>query len=379
MDEAVEKIREAGELISHGPFVSHVTQAHPNDLVDPYWIDQVLARGYREFLYRQWPVEVDDIEPELIEDRLPEGASLLRRSAFLNTRRVQAVIEQEGALAAMQLTAGLVWVGVAASELGAARALLDDLVEAFPEADSSSEKRPRVHIGLWSRDEHGRLFRGLEVEPWEGLEANYAASTRDGLAPLLDEGFSPEGRGQLLVWHGAPGTGKSFAIGSLAWAWRSWASFFFIADPEALLEDPGYLMEFMLARPANDDRWRVAVLEDAGELFGADARQRAGQALSRLLNATDGMLARGSKTLFLITTNEPIDGFHAAVVRPGRCASRVSFDPLPIEQAKAWLLERGRADVAKRLSAPVTLAELFALAEGRMQPVPQKAVGGLYL
>ena len=80
----------------------------------------------------------------------------------------------------------------------------------------------------------------------------------------------------------------------------------------------------------------------------------------------------------LITTNEPISRFHQAVVRPGRCVSRVEFEALPIEQAKAWLLERGAADVAKRLKAPATVAELFAMAAGDLEPSAPSATG-MYL
>jgi ATP-dependent 26S proteasome regulatory subunit len=122
----------------------------------------------------------------------------------------------------------------------------------------------------------------------------------------------------------------------------------------------------------------VAVLEDTGELFGSDARRQTGQGLARLLNATDGMLAQGSKTAFVITTNKPIDRFHEAIIRPGRCASRVSFEPLPLEQAKAWLQQHDGAEVAKRLRAPATLAELYAMAAGHLQSQSAPATG-LYL
>jgi ATP-dependent 26S proteasome regulatory subunit len=122
----------------------------------------------------------------------------------------------------------------------------------------------------------------------------------------------------------------------------------------------------------------VAVLEDSGELFGSDARRQTGQGLARLLNATDGMLAQGSKTAFVITTNEPIERFHEAVIRPGRCASRVSFEPMSVQQTKAWLQEHDAAELARRLSTPATLAELYAMAAGQLDP-PNAPAAGMYL
>src|SRR5437867_4388273 len=90
--------------------------------------------------------------------------------------------------------------------------------------------------------------------------------------------------------------------------------------------DTAYLLERMSLRHALG-RWRVAILEDTCELFGADAGRRTGQGLARLLNATDGILGRGSKTLFVIATNEPISRSHKAVVRPGRCIPASSSRP----------------------------------------------------
>jgi hypothetical protein len=56
----------------------------------------------------------------------------------------------------------------------------------------------------------------------------------------------------------------------------------------------------------------------------------------------------------------------------------VSFEPLPIEQAKAWLHGHGGAEVAKRLCTPATLAELYAMAAGQLEP-PSAPATGLYL
>jgi ATP-dependent 26S proteasome regulatory subunit len=79
----------------------------------------------------------------------------------------------------------------------------------------------------------------------------------------------------------------------------------------------------------------MLVLEDTGELLSIDAKERAGQGLSRLLNAVDGLLGQGSRVLLLITTNEELGALHPAVTRPGRCASQVEFFPLSPVEAKA--------------------------------------------
>jgi ATP-dependent 26S proteasome regulatory subunit len=172
------------------------------------------------------------------------------------------------------------------------------------------------------------------------------------------------GAGSLVLWHGAPGTGKTHALQALARAWRSWCSVHCITDPEDLLRNTGYLMDVATREPAEDEHtdWRLIVLEDAGELMAASARAEIGQGLSRLLNLTDGLLGQGVRCVLLVTTNEPIGRLHPAVRRPGRCWMAVDFAPFHPAEATAWLARRG---VERDVRAPATLAELFAVADGR--------------
>src|SRR2546423_11918966 len=83
--------------------------------------------------------------------------------------------------------------------------------------------------------------------------------------------------------------------------------------------------------------WRLLLLEDCDELIHGSAKRATGQALSRLLNLTDGLLGQGRDVLVAITTNEDLAKLHPAVVRPGRCLARIEVGPLPYEQAVGWL------------------------------------------
>jgi SpoVK/Ycf46/Vps4 family AAA+-type ATPase len=204
--------------------------------------------------------------------------------------------------------------------------------------------------------------------------------------------FQPSRGGQLVLWHGEAGTGKTFALRALAWEWREWCQFHYIVDPDAFFgERADYLISVLLQpvvpmmlgqagfgmqhvftgyadfdepdeAPEAEKPWRLLVLEDTGELLSADARERAGQGLSRFLNVVDGLIGQGLRVLVLVTTNEEIRRLHPAVARPGRCAANVEFGQLDADEADAWL---ERHDLERKDRGSRTLASLYAQLEGR--------------
>ena len=117
---------------------------------------------------------------------------------------------------------------------------------------------------------------------------------------------------------------------------------------------------------------------DSGTSTRGEAKHTAGQALSRLLNLTDGLLGQGRNVLVGVTTNEDLERLHPAVVRPGRCLARIEVGPLTRPEAIGWL---GTDEGVGREGA--TLAELYALKRGTSPtslPDPRDgADAGLYL
>jgi hypothetical protein len=236
-------------------------------------------------------------------------------------------------------------------------------------AGAVRERRDRddlVPITFWARAPGMPMNprRMVAAPAWEEIRRNYGGTARRSLDALM--AARDPGAGGLLLWHGAPGTGKSTALRALAREWRAWCDVHFIADPDAFLgSESSYLLGALLrtdSSPDGNGRWRLIVLEDAGELLAADARAVAGQAVSRLLNLTDGLLGQGLRALVLVTTNEPIGRLHPAIARPGRTWADVEFPPLTADEANAWLARRG-AD--GHVGGATPLAELFALAAGR--------------
>jgi hypothetical protein len=237
----------------------------------------------------------------------------------------------------------------------------------------------RVSIGFWHHGHPRRPWRharGVEAGIWARLRPNYPELA----AAAIDELMSvkpPALPGRLILLHGEPGTGKTTVLRTLARQWRDWCRADCVLDPETLFSSPGYLLEVAVGRDDEDDEdgpWRLLILEDCDELISGDAKRSLGQALSRLLNLTDGMLGQGRNILVAITTNEDLSRLHPAVTRPGRCLAQIEIGPLSPGEATSWL--------GRPVHRPATLAELYALRDGvgpAVATAPVTTATGQYL
>ncbi|MFN2468651.1 MAG: AAA family ATPase [Gaiellaceae bacterium] len=334
----------------------------------------VIERALPHTSWATWPCESRAYEPllpfALATHRGQHVASLLLD--------LEPLLARDG-FAHVYLGEGAVTVHVAAFE----RDLIDDaeswLRERYPRSEPRDETVP---MRLWSLGDRGSraIVRRIAVPDWDEIAGNYARPVRVQLERLCAPTFRPDAAGQLVLWHGEPGTGKTHALRALAWAWRGWCEVHYVTDPEAFFGQSSYMLDVLLRKAEDDEddedgedaaRWRLLVLEDAGELLSADAKERTGQGLSRLLNVVDGIIGQGLRVVVLVTTNEPLRRLHPAVSRPGRCAASVEFGPLAADEADDWLRRNGLAPAGHA----ALLAHLYARASGAETPSDRRPVG----
>lgn len=378
------------------------------------WMTILAARGglahtrRSGFPCRAWSVE--ELEAAGYELLRSDGAVELLGGCELLLRRA------EDALVAVigSTRGGVMRLQVA----GASPDVADDVCRWFDETlreERLPREETRVPIHFWTMSAHGpRPMRMMiEAPTWDEIAGNYAPRVRADLERSMRAGRAEiEG---VALWRGEPGTGKTTALRALAMEWANWCDVHVIVDPEVFLGDQAsYLMDVLFSfqdphtahlnavmahryadgmhhhgdmmavttsldvdggddeldeegfheryrRELLSSRAKLIVLEDAGELVTSSARANAGQALSRLLNISDGMLGQGANISVLVTTNEELGNLHPAIQRPGRSWAQVEFDELDLGQARAWLAEHR---VEHEVTRPMSLAELYSLQRG---------------
>jgi len=301
-------------------------------------LDQV-TNGNLPFVWDRWPDLPADFPRPFgdLSRYFPDGLRVTRGS---ETRFISGVYaEGRGVAVELTLPDSGPHIIVAARDQRTARAIGEAIAARFPEPPDDPSQ---VSVLVWRSNRHSEISTSekvVTVPTWSETRENYSRRTRSALDSFMSLRSNATDRlsGRIVLWHGAPGTGKTSAIRALMGEWSSWCRTELLVDPEEVFADPHYLFEVMARfapppRGAVSPGWRLLVAEDA-DRYLCGGRWADNPALDRLLNVADGILGQGCRLIVLLTTNAGVGSVPAALTRPGRCLATVEFERFSVEEA----------------------------------------------
>ena len=190
----------------------------------------------------------------------------------------------------------------------------------------------------------GNYIKKMDVD----IPLHYGAAF-ESKYPLIVDALRTNNSGLYLL-HGDSGTGKTTLIRKLISD---------LSDEKTFIYVPSYLM-YELANPElisfiSKYKESILILEDAEGILSSNAVDRT-QAVSNILNISDGLLNDAISIQIIATFNVNQKNIDKALVRAGRLKVSHKFKPLSVEESNL-LAEHLHID--KRFTKPTVVADIY--------------------
>ena len=248
-------------------------------------------------------------------------------------------------------------------------ALMADLLARYRRAPTAARSQPR--IGLLNVSYGNLSVERIPVStdqtvPRDHVDLYYRAGADAWIGQWL-RALNTRRYG-LTVLSGAPGTGKTTLLRSIAHWLADTHVFYFMPAARFATVESGEIVTFWAGENRTSKLRKVLILEDAEGILlrrGDDNREK----VATLLNLTDGMLGDALGLHVVCTINSELADLDPALLRPGRLVAHREFELLDAEEARALAALLG-------VSAPdadrVSLAELFGGRDTATAPAPSR-------
>ena len=229
---------------------------------------------------------------------------------------------------------------------------LDDFFKKLPKcADGNEEEFPAVQLVAYNADS-GYYTMESEINATNiDIDKNYNDDFKKIYEDIVDFLESEQRKSGLIVLNGEPGTGKTYFIRHLITKCKN----SYILIPPSIapnLSSP----EFVTFLIENKDS--VFILEDCESVIKDRSIADFANAVSSVLNMSDGLMSDIFNGKFICTFNADISSVDEAILRKGRCFAKYTFGKLDREKAINLLKERGE-EINEDDIKDMTLADIY--------------------
>src|ERR1035437_10063838 len=208
---------------------------------------------------------------------------------------------------------------------------IEEIVKTLPFKKKSKIKG--CHLYLLSRDQMGYYLKPMNVEFKNiNIDLNYNEDLKE-IDEIILKGLRDSKRKNkgLALFYGAPGTGKTTYIRSLAKRVKNKK---FVLIPTNLvgnLTEPGFL-DFL-----SKTSGLILIIEDSEQVI-AKRDFKDNSSISNILNLSDGLFGDCMNFKIIATFNTELKNIDDALLRKGRLLAKYEFKPL--EEPKAKILKK---------------------------------------
>lgn len=180
---------------------------------------------------------------------------------------------------------------------------------------------------------------------------------------VIKQTIEEEKKGLILL-HGTPGTGKTSYIKHLITSSAKRRIIYIPTHLTSSISSPSFI-SFVKSELSNS----VLVIEDAEQvLLARESSDSHKEAVSNILNMTDGILADALNILIICTFNTEMENIDKALLRKGRLMLQYKFDVLNKEKANLLTQKLYGKNVDKEMS----LADIYNLNYELIKPLEVK-------
>jgi len=199
---------------------------------------------------------------------------------------------------------------------------------------------------------------GFKLQPFKVLESKIDLKKQynDGFEEVFDiviDKLNDESGKGLVLFSGLPGCGKTYLTRHLTNVISKKKIIYIPPDMSTFISDPEFL-SFLMKHPCS-----ILLIEDAENVL--KSRKSGGsQAVSNLLNLSDGLLGDCLKIQIICTFNCDYTEIDTALKRPGRLIAHYQFKELELEKTRSLFKEvHGEKSEGIEIKSPLTLAQIY--------------------
>lgn len=237
------------------------------------------------------------------------------------------------------------------------------LLEHFKEVEEKEEENK--HLNMVVSTSYGFQIKNVGIGGSTLERGNYSPKILQHYDAVVKEFSKDNPFGRLVIMHGLPGCGKTHMIRGLM---NELPNSEFVLIPSNMIKslvNPEFIPA--LVDFSRGDTHVVLILEDADTCL-VDREKGTLEALSNLLNLSDGIIGTTLNLRIIATANTDKGDMDEAVLREGRLHSQFELGKLSSEQGK---------DIYKRITGKeydentlgqmpeVTLGEAYAATKGK--------------